>query len=46
MIDIEMIKSFLDENIDFALVFTKFDKCNQKNRSKNIKDFDSELVKL
>ena len=45
-IDIEMIKSFLDENIDFALVFTKLDKCNQKNRSKNIKDFDSELVKL
>ena len=45
-IDIEMIKCFIEENIDFVLIFTKIDKCNQKTRSKNQKDFQLELSKL
>ena len=45
-IDIEMIKSFIDEWIIFSIVFTKLDKCNQKNRSKNQKLFNEEMKKI
>ena len=44
-IDIEMIKCFIEEWIDFSIVFTKLDKCGQKERSKNIKLFDEEIKK-
>lgn len=45
-IDLEMIKSFEEEWIKFALVFTKLDKSNQKERSKNQKLFKEELKKI
>ena len=45
-IDIEMIKCFMEEWIDFSIVFTKLDKCNQKDRSKNKKLFDEEMKKI
>ena len=45
-IDIEMIKCFIEEWIEFSIVFTKLDKCNQKDRSKNRKIFDEEMRKL
>lgn len=45
-IDLEMIKSFLEEWIQFSIVFTKCDKSNQKERSKNQKLFKSELDKI
>lgn len=44
-IDFEMMQCFLDENIDFAIIFTKLDKCNQKDRSKNQKLFNEEMKK-
>ena len=40
-----MMKCFIEENVDFALIFTKLDKCNQKDRSKNQKLFQEELDK-
>ena len=45
-IDFEMMQCFLDENIDFAIIFTKLDKCNQKDRSKNQKIFKEEMKKI
>lgn len=45
-IDIEMIKCFMEELIDFSIVFTKLDKCNQKDRGKNKKLFDEEMKKI
>lgn len=45
-IDIEMIKCFMEEWIDFSIVFTKLDKCNQKDRSKNKKLFNEEMKKI
>jgi GTP-binding protein EngB required for normal cell division len=45
-IDIEMIKCFLEEWIDFSIVFTKLDKCNQKDRIKNQKLFNEEMKKI
>lgn len=45
-IDLEMIKCFVDDDIDFCLVFTKIDKCNQKVRNRNIKLFLDELKSL
>ena len=45
-LDIEMIKCFVEEWIKFSVVFTKLDKCNQKNRSKNQKLFDEEMKKI
>ena len=45
-IDFEMMQCFIDENIDFAIIFTKFDKCNQKDRSKNQKIFKEEMKKI
>lgn len=45
-IDIEMMKCFLEESIDFVLVFTKLDKSSQKERSKNQKLFNEELKKI
>ncbi len=44
-IDIEMIKCLMAEWIDFSIVFTKLDKCNQKDRSKNQKLFNEEMKK-
>ena len=44
-IDFKMIKCFIEEWIDFSIVFTKFDKCNQKDRNKNKKLFDEEMRK-
>lgn len=44
-IDFEMMKCFIEESIDFALIFTKLDKCNQKDRSKNQKLFEDEMRK-
>lgn len=45
-IDFEMMQCFIDENIDFAIIFTKLDKCNQKDRSKNQKIFKEEMKKI
>ena len=45
-IDFEMMQCFIDENIDFAIIFTKLDKCNQKDRSKNQKIFKDEMKKI
>ena len=45
-IDIEMIKCFMEEWIQFSIVFTKLDKCNQKDRNKNKKLFDDEMKKI
>ena len=45
-IDIEMIKCFMEEWIKFSIVFTKLDKCNQKDRSKNQKLFSEEMKKI
>ena len=45
-IDFEMMQCFIDENIDFAIIFTKLDKCNQKDRSKNQKIFNEEMKKI
>jgi GTP-binding protein EngB required for normal cell division len=41
-----MIKCFIEEWINFSIVFTKLDKCNQKERSKNQKLFDEETRKV
>ena len=45
-IDVEMIKCFIEEWIKFSIIFTKLDKCNQKERSKNQKLFDEEMKKI
>ena len=45
-IDIEMIKCFIEEWIKFSVVFTKTDKCNQKDRSRNFKLFNEEIRKI
>jgi len=45
-IDLEMISCFLEEKIPFNLIFTKIDKSNQKDRSKNQKLFHQELEKI
>ena len=45
-IDIEMIKCFLEDWINFSIVFTKIDKCNQKERNKNKKQFNEEMKKI
>ena len=45
-IDFEMMQCFLSENIDFALIFTKLDKCNQKDRSKNQKLFNEKMKEI
>ena len=44
-IDFEMMQCFVEENIDFAVIFTKLDKCNQKDRSRNKKLFAENLEK-
>jgi GTP-binding protein EngB required for normal cell division len=41
-----MIKCFMEDWIKFSIVFTKSDKCNQKERSKNQKLFDEEMKKF
>ncbi len=45
-IDTEMIKCFMEDWIKFSIVFTKMDKCNQKERNKNQKLFDEEMKKI
>ena len=45
-IDVEMIKCFVEEWIDFSIVFTKLDKCNQKDRSKNQKLFNEKMKEI
>ena len=45
-IDIEMIKCFIEEWIEFSIIFTKIDKCNQKDRNKNQRLFDEEMKKI
>lgn len=45
-IDFEMMQCFLAENIDFTLIFTKLDKCNQKDRSKNQKLFNEKMKEI
>lgn len=45
-IDFEMMECFVEENIDFALIFTKLDKCNQKDRSKNQRLFMENFEKF
>lgn len=45
-IDIEMIKCFMEDWIKFSIVFTKSDKCNQKERNKNQKLFGEEMKKI
>ena len=46
MIDMQMIECFIEEWIKFSIVFTKLDKCNQKDRSKNQRLFDENLKKI
>lgn len=41
-----MISCFIEERIPFMLIFTKIDKSNQKDRSKNQKLFHQELEKI
>ncbi len=45
-IDVEMIRCFMEEWVDFSIVFTKLDKCNQKERSKNQKLFNEGMKKI
>ena len=45
-IDVEMIKCFVEEWIDFSIIFTKLDKCNQKERSKNQKLFNEKMKEI
>ena len=45
-IDIEMIKCFINDWINFSIVFTKQDKCNQKERSKNQNLFKEKIKKI
>ena len=45
-IDMQMIECFIEEWIKFSIVFTKLDKCNQKDRSKNQRLFDENLKKI
>ncbi|MDR3169142.1 MAG: hypothetical protein LBU27_05275 [Candidatus Peribacteria bacterium] len=45
-IDLEMIASLVEEQVDFALVFTKMDKGTQKERSKNLKEFQQAVKKM
>ena len=45
-IDIEMIRCFIEEWIEFSIVFTKLDKCNQKDRSKNQKLFNEKMKEI
>lgn len=45
-IDVKMIKCFMEEWVDFSIVFTKLDKCNQKERSKNQKLFNEGMKKI
>ena len=45
-IDIEMIKCLMEDGIEFSIVFTKLDKCNQKERSRNQKLFEVEMKKI
>ena len=45
-IDIEMLKCFIEEWIEFCIVFTKIDKCNQKERNKNLRLFNEEMKKI
>lgn len=45
-IDLEMIQCFIDSNINFSIVFTKLDKCNQKERNKNQKLFNEQIQKI
>ncbi len=45
-IDLEMIDCFLEEWIKFSIVFTKLDKCSQKDRSRNQKLFDEKMKEI
>ncbi len=45
-IDFEMMQCLLDESIDFSIIFTKLDKCNQKDHSKNQKLFMGNFEKF
>jgi GTP-binding protein len=45
-IDLEMIRSFVEEQIAFSLVFTKNDKGSQKDRSKYLKLFKQKLQEI
>ena len=45
-IDLEMIDCFLEEWIKFSIVFTKLDKCNQKDRSRNQKLFNEKMREI
>ena len=42
-IDLDMINCFLEEQINFSIIFTKIDKCNQKEFNKNLKLFNNEM---
>ena len=44
-IDIEMIQCFIEDKINFSIIITKLDKCNQKTRSKNQKLLKDEFKK-
>jgi len=45
-IDIDFICDLYEEQVPFSIVFTKTDKCTQKDLHKNIKSFEQELRKL
>lgn len=38
-IDLEITKTLLEEKIPFSIVFTKIDKVSQKEKAKNLKEF-------
>jgi GTP-binding protein EngB required for normal cell division len=41
-----MIECFIEEWIKFSIVFTKIDKCKQKDRNKHQKLFNEEMKKI
>ena len=45
-IDMDMISCFIEEWIRFSIIFTKIDKCNQKEFAKNQKLFKEEMKKI
>jgi len=42
-IDLEMIKTLVAEQINFTIIFTKIDKVSQKEKAKNLKEFQNKF---
>lgn len=43
-IDLEMGETLLEEHIPYSIVFTKIDKISQKEKSKNLKEFQKQEI--